>query len=61
MRRPSSDPRYSPADHSPSRGVDGRRVEEVFRGAFPYVIAMLAVALLFLMFPGIVLWIPETM
>ena len=39
----------------------GRRVEEVFRGAFPYVIAMLAVALLFLIFPGIVLWIPETM
>lgn len=39
----------------------GRRVEEVFRGAFPYVIAMLLVALLFLIFPEIVLWVPETM
>lgn len=39
----------------------GRRVEEVFWGAFPYVVAMLVVALIFLIFPQIVLWIPETM
>jgi C4-dicarboxylate transporter, DctM subunit len=39
----------------------GRRVEEVFRGAFPYVIAMLLVALLFLIFPDIVLWVPNSM
>lgn len=39
----------------------GQRVEEVFRGAFPYVVAMLLVALLFLIFPQIVLWVPESM
>lgn len=39
----------------------GRRVEEVFRGAFPYVIAMLLMALLFLVFPQIVLWVPQSM
>lgn len=39
----------------------GRRVEEVFRGAFPYVIAMLLVALAFLIWPQIVLWVPEAM
>src|SRR5699024_7603539 len=37
----------------------GRQVGEVFRGAIPYVIAMLAVALIFLIWPEIVLWIPE--
>lgn len=37
----------------------GRPVGEVFRGAIPYVIAMLAVALIFLIWPEIVLWIPE--
>lgn len=39
----------------------GRRVEEVFRGAFPYVVTMLLIALLFLLFPQIVLWVPESM
>lgn len=39
----------------------GRRVEEVFRGAFPYVIAMLLVALMFLLFPALILWVPSTM
>jgi len=39
----------------------GQRVEEVFRGAFPYVVAMLVTALLFLIFPQIVLWVPQSM
>src|SRR5699024_9740843 len=39
----------------------GRRVEEVFRGAFPYVIAMLLVALMFLLFPALILCVPSTM
>ncbi|WP_024792930.1 TRAP transporter large permease [Tomitella biformata] len=38
----------------------GQRVEEVFRGAAPYVVTMLLVALTFLIFPEIVLWIPGT-
>ncbi|WP_182346330.1 TRAP transporter large permease [Tomitella gaofuii] len=39
----------------------GQRIEEVFRGAAPYVVGMLAVALLFLLVPAIVMWIPNTM
>ncbi|MBB1023999.1 MULTISPECIES: TRAP transporter large permease [unclassified Dietzia] len=38
-----------------------QRVEEVFRGAFPYVIAMLVIAVIFLLFPQIVLWVPESL
>lgn len=39
----------------------GQRVEDVFRGAAPYVVGMLAVALLFLLVPAIVMWIPNSM
>lgn len=38
----------------------GRPVGEVFRGAIPYVVALLTVALIFLIWPEIVLWIPES-
>lgn len=39
----------------------GRPVEEVFRGAFPYVLGMLLVALIFLLYPPLVLWLPDSM
>lgn len=39
----------------------GQRVEDVFRGAAPYVVAMLVVAMLFLLVPSIVLWLPNSM
>lgn len=38
-----------------------RPTEEVFRGAVPYIISMIAVAILFILFPGIVTWLPNTM
>lgn len=39
----------------------GQRTEDVFLGAAPYVGAMLVVALIFLLVPGIVMWLPNTM
>ena len=33
----------------------------VFRGAFPYVVAMLAMAAIFLLWPDLVLWVPNLM
>ncbi|MET4050232.1 MULTISPECIES: TRAP transporter large permease [unclassified Rhodococcus (in: high G+C Gram-positive bacteria)] len=39
----------------------GQRVEDVFRGAAPYVGAMLLIALVFLIFPALVLWLPNSM
>ncbi|WP_298087977.1 TRAP transporter large permease subunit, partial [uncultured Corynebacterium sp.] len=33
----------------------------VFRGAFPYVLAMLFMATLFLLWPDLVLWVPSLM
>ncbi|WP_018024656.1 TRAP transporter large permease [Corynebacterium ulceribovis] len=33
----------------------------VFKGAFPYVVVMLAMAVLFLLFPQIILWVPALM
>lgn len=35
----------------------GRPVEEVFRGAFPYVITMLIIATIFVVWPDVVLWV----
>lgn len=35
----------------------GRPVEEVFRGAFPYVITMLIIATVFVVWPDVVLWV----
>lgn len=35
-------------------------VGEVFRGALPYVVTLLVVALVFLIWPDIVLWVPES-
>ncbi|MFC8178792.1 TRAP transporter large permease [Rhodococcus sp. NPDC057297] len=37
----------------------GRPVEEVFRGAFPYVVAMLLLAVGFCIWPDIVLWVVQ--
>ncbi|MEE4023673.1 TRAP transporter large permease [Gordonia sp. PKS22-38] len=39
----------------------GRDTVEVFRGAAPYAAAMLAVAVLFVLWPEIVLWLPNSM
>ncbi|PXY29063.1 TRAP transporter large permease [Prauserella sp. PE36] len=39
----------------------GRPAAEVFWGALPFVLAVVAVAALFIAFPEIVLWIPDTM
>lgn len=39
----------------------GRSNEEVFRGVTPFVISMLALVVLFALFPGLILWVPETM
>lgn len=39
----------------------GRPAEQIFRAVVPYIVAMLLVLLLFLAFPEIVLFVPETM
>lgn len=39
----------------------GRNTLEVFRGAVPYVCAMLVVAVAFLIWPEIVMWLPNSM
>lgn len=39
----------------------GRSIGEVFRGSAPYAIAMFLVGFFFLLFPEVVLWLPETM
>ncbi|WP_350270444.1 TRAP transporter large permease subunit [Brevibacterium sp. CBA3109] len=39
----------------------GRPVGEVFLGAIPYIVAMLIVALVFLIWPELVLWLPTYM
>ncbi|WP_025776877.1 TRAP transporter large permease [Brevibacterium sp. VCM10] len=41
--------------------ASGRDTVEVFRGAVPYVIAMLVVGVLFAVWPQIVTWLPSTM
>lgn len=33
----------------------------VFRGAFPYVVVMLLMAMVFLLWPGLVMWVPNLM
>ncbi|MEV0064554.1 TRAP transporter large permease [Nocardia sp. NPDC050718] len=38
-----------------------RDTVEVFRGAAPYALAMILVAIAFILFPGIVTWLPESM
>lgn len=38
----------------------GRDTIEVFRGAAPYAVAMFVVAVVFIVWPGIVLWLPNT-
>jgi len=38
-----------------------RPTEEVFKGTIPYIIAMIAVAILFILIPDIVTWLPNTM
>lgn len=39
----------------------GRPTEEVFRGVIPFVIAMLGLVVVFTMFPGLILWVPNSM
>lgn len=39
----------------------GRPTEEVFRGVTPFVVAMLVLVVLFTLFPGLILWVPNTM
>ncbi len=39
----------------------GARVEEVFRGVWPFVVALLLVVLVLTFVPDLVLWLPETM
>lgn len=38
--------------------VKGVRVEDAFRGAFPFVLAELAVVAILILFPGLVTWLP---
>lgn len=39
----------------------GARTEDVFRGVWPFVLALLALVVLFTLVPDLVLWLPETM
>lgn len=39
----------------------GRPAEQIFRAVVPYIVAMLALVVLFTVFPQIVLWVPESM
>src|SRR5690606_30100580 len=39
----------------------GRPTHEVFAGVFPHVVAHILLIALLVLFPGIVLWLPETM
>jgi C4-dicarboxylate transporter, DctM subunit len=39
----------------------GARAEDVFRGVWPFVVALLLVVLVFTFVPDLVLWLPETM
>ena len=39
----------------------GRPLEEVFAGVFPHVIAHLGLIIVFVVFPGLVLWLPNSM
>lgn len=39
--------------------VKGVRVEDAFRGAFPFVLAELAVVAILILFPGLVTWLPS--
>ncbi|MBK8741943.1 MAG: TRAP transporter large permease [Betaproteobacteria bacterium] len=39
----------------------GRPIEEIFRGVWPHVFAHLVLIVLFVLFPGIILWLPGQM